>query len=216
MRIIKTVGFVICVGILVAVGYIIYKKLKHVRRKQITDNKNKDTQCNILKDYNEKNIVSEKVCKEIREKNTQDIVNNISNKKNIKKSYDNSTKNKIIIEKNKKAIIKEMSLKRKSRKKLDNTLRKIVNTILSNTSVQNILKIEKTDKFTKKYYKEVIKKMGLASHKMKIKDMLQTIMISLPPIPIIENILDANFSLNSIGNKEDKNSVITYLEKKMN
>ena len=106
-----------------------------------------------------------------------------------------------------------MYAKRKSRKKTDNTLRKIVNTILSNASVRSVLKIDETNTFTKTYYKSVMINLGLEPGNMKIKDMLQAIMISLPPISVIENIIDENFSLNSISNKEDRECVVLYLEK---
>ena len=107
-----------------------------------------------------------------------------------------------------------MSAKRKSRKKTDNTLRKIINTILANPSVRSVLKIDETNKFSKTYYKSVMINLGLEPGNMKIKDMLQAIMISLPPISVIENIIDENFSLNSISNKEDRECVVLYLEKK--
>jgi hypothetical protein len=126
---------------------------------------------------------------------------------NIKPGVDTNYK------KNKKDII--MSIKRKSRKKSDNTLRHILNAILSNSAVKSVLNIEDTDNFTKTYYKSVMIKLGLEPGQMKIKDMLQIIMINLPPISIIENIIDEHFSLNSISNKEDKECVLIYLEKKI-
>ena len=43
--------------------------------------------------------------------------------------------------------------------------------------------------------------LGLEPGNMKIKSMLQAIMISLPPISVIENIMNENFSLNSISNE---------------
>ena len=46
--------------------------------------------------------------------------------------------------------------------------------------------------------------LGLEPGNMKIKDMLQ-IYDFLPPISVIENIIDENFSLNSISNKKIEN-----------
>jgi len=152
-----------------------------------------DVNC-LLKDDNAKNLIT--IVPKIKKDKIRNLINEVNK--------DRHTNKQII-----------MSVKRKSRKKIDNTLRKIINTILSNSSVRSLLKIDETEKFTKTYYKSVMINLGLEPGNMKIKDMLQTIMISLPPISIIEDIIDENLSLNSMSNKEDRECVVLYLEKKI-
>ena len=202
----------ISICVLLFIGYKIAKKIKLFfpsslsMSKQIKnksdDNNNENEECIkdridmncLLKDDNAKNLIT--IVPKIKKDKIRNLINEVNK--------DTHTNKQII-----------MSAKRKSRKKTDNTLRKIINTILSNSSVRSLLKIDETEKFTKTYYKSVMINLGLEPGNMKIKDMLQTIMISLPPISIIEDIIDENLSLNSMSNKEDRECVVLYLEKKI-
>ena len=206
MNLLKIIIFVICAGGLLYVGY-------KLIRTRIKNNANIKTNKHITKQTSDTSEDINSNTKIYKKNNTIDIDNLLKDDDDNKSLLDICLKSDKTTETDKIKDTSIMSLKRKSRKKTDNTLRKIVNTILSNATIQKMLGIEPVDKFTKTYYKSIMIKMNLESGQMKIKDMLQAIMVSLPPIPVIENIIDENFSLNSIGNKEDKECIIAYLEK---
>jgi hypothetical protein len=200
----------ISIGILVFIGYKVIQKIKlpkKIENKVENEDENNDKKTD---DDENGELIKDRIdisclLKDDSDKNLITIVPNIKNKDkvgNLKKQIEN-----------KKQIV--MSAKRKSRKKTENTLRKIINTILANSSVKSLLKIDETEKFTKTYYKSVMINLGLEPGNMKIKDMLQAIMISLPTVSVIENIIDEIFSLNSMSNKEDRECVVLYLEKKI-
>jgi hypothetical protein len=103
-----------------------------------------------------------------------------------------------------------------------NTLRTILDTILMNPIIQKAIGIydimsfckkEGTKKITKKYYSDVLKKIGGDPSNLKLTEIRRTIMMNLPPNPNIENIIDDKYKIKEIKNKKDRDSVIQYLSK---
>ena len=207
MKLLKIVILVICTGVLLFIGYkFMINDIPTCAYNSPTNTENiQYDKPQIQKKQSEHNIKQNELVNKTNDIEIEKLLKDVHANKLLIDNIDNIDK----------PINNNMSLKRKSRKKTDNTLRKIVNTILSNVSVRTILNIESTDKITKTYYKSVMIQMGLEPGQMKIKDMLQAIMVTLPPVSIIENILDEHFSLSSIDSEIDKDCVVAYLDKKL-
>ena len=102
---------------------------------------------------------------------------------------------------------------------IKHTLRDIIDTILSNMTVQKVLNIDETmqlfNKYNKQCYKYVLLKLGGNPKHLKIYEILRLIMVKLPPNPTIESILDINYKLRYIENINDRECVVHYLDKKI-
>ena len=108
--------------------------------------------------------------------------------------------------------------------KSKNTLKTIIDTIILNSTIQraigiyDIVKgymedINKSNRIPKNCYKKILEKLDGTLGIKKISELRRTIMEKLPPNPNIENILDTRYRINKIRNKQDRESVITYLSK---
>ena len=102
-------------------------------------------------------------------------------------------------------------------------LRLIIDTILFNKTIQKIIKLQinpdinlnTITQLSKPIYINVLELLGGNPSKMKIVVLLRSIMMKLPTNPVIENILDTQFSVSKIANEKDKNAVYFYLSKEI-
>ena len=115
----------------------------------------------------------------------------------------------------------EKNIEKKS-KKTKNSLRGIVDTIITNSIIQKAIGVydimksynkESSKRVSKIYYKGVLRKLGGNPENLNMEGLRRSIMNYLPPNPNIENILDTNYKIKKIKNKEDRESVINYLSK---
>ena len=72
-------------------------------------------------------------------------------------------------------------------------------------------KIGKFNRIPKKCYKKILEKLGGVSKDKNVSDLRRSIMKKLPPNPNIENILDSNYKIKKIRNKQDRESIVNYL-----
>ena len=106
-----------------------------------------------------------------------------------------------------------------------NTLESILNTILTNTIIQktigiyDIMKEYNKDinkQIPNKYYELLIQKLSgkkINTTEIHISKLKRYVMMLLPPNPNIENLLDTNYKIKQIQNKQDRASIIYYLSK---
>lgn len=95
---------------------------------------------------------------------------------------------------------------------MQNTLVNIINTILSNKTMQELFNLKIT-KITPITYKLCLIFLKGNPKNKSINELLRSIMIRLPANTIIENILDTQFRISKIENKLDRAAVIYYLSK---
>ena len=93
---------------------------------------------------------------------------------------------------------------------MENKLVNIINTILSNKTIQELFNL-KINKITPKTYKLCLIFLNGNPKNKSVSEILRSIMIRLPVNTIIENILDTQFRISKIKNKLDKAAVIYYL-----
>lgn len=138
--------------------------------------------------------------------------------------YINSNSNSNSNEENK--VIQKKNLQNSKQNKMENsnTLKTIIDAIISNLTIQkaigihNIMSsykehIQKTSIIPKICYKQILKKIGGDPDNKNVGELRRSIIKHLPPNPNIENIIDSEYKIKKIRNKQDRESVVYYFSK---
>jgi hypothetical protein len=152
--------------------------------------------------------------KTIFTKKEQNMLKYINSNSNISKSNE---ENKVIQKKN-------LQNSKQNKMENSNTLKTIIDSIISNLTIQkaigihNIMSsykehIQKTSRIPKICYKQILKKIGGEPDNKNVGELRRSIIKHLPPNPNIENIIDSEYKIKKIKNKQDRESVVYYFSK---